>query len=184
MWQFQRRETIVKPYYVQKWEDLYSSDKREFKNTLIKEFQSRCYFTTRRCNLANVEDFNIEHFVPRNKDKTSYKYDFDYNNLFLCDWNYNSWKGNKVDRNFDYDVSDFEQWLEFINNFDEYFEYQYPYDYEIKTLKKSELKIKLVSKNKKPEVERMIKILKLNDYLVDGMTTLAQKRYLQTLTKQ
>jgi hypothetical protein len=186
MWKFVRKNTIP-DFGIRCYKDLEYDENRAFKsrikNILLNEFGYTCYFTEQKH--IDRSEFNIEHFVPRHKDKIGFKYDFWYDNLFLTDKNWNRWKGRNVDLQTTEKV--FLQWLGFIQNFDEYFEFRSFPDIPADLAKELRLKnafgeIRIVAKNQNPQVETMIKTLGLNDYTPTGRDSdrLSVKKYQKT----
>lgn len=184
MWAFtriNRIDSFGKVYY----EDLETEEWLSIKKQLLKEFNFTCYFTDLLHSRKTKEDFkkyNVEHFIPRQKDKITHKYDFMESNLFLADSNWNSWKGNNLDTQTS--EKTFQTWLSYIYDFDTYFETKSFPDIPPELAKMLKLKpsfgeIRIIGKTK--ESAEMIKILCLNTYRPSGSEPLSQKRYLRNL---
>ena len=162
-------ESLEKEY-----KDISMQDKRELREYLLKEFNYKCFFTDL------VDDLSIEHFIPRNKDKIDFKYDFWEPNLFISSRDYNSWKGNKMDQS--YSEQDFLNWLEYISDFDKFFEYELspnPATLQKLNLPEKLITMKLVAKENNAFVLELIEIFGLNKYSPTGRAneTLAHRRY-------
>jgi hypothetical protein len=159
------------------YSDISMQDKRALRDYLMQEFSDKCFFTDL------TTDLSIEHFVPRNKDKITFKYDFWEPNLFISSRDYNSWKGNKMDQK--RTEQDFLNWLEYISDFDKFFEYELSPSPKIMKdleLPNSLIIMKLVAKNNNHFVTELIEIFGLNKYSPTGKIneTLAHRRYWQT----
>lgn len=184
MWQFQRKYQIPKFKEVKYDGKIHS---KKIKNILIKEFNSTCYFTDIVHSQKTHEDirkYNIEHFIPQSKDKTTHKYDFMQDNLFLADADWNSWKGNNVETSVTEET--FQLWLSFIYDFDNQFEFKLfpnisPEIAKILKLKQSFGEIRITGKT--AEASNMIQILQLNSYNSSGRIgeNLSHKRYLKQI---
>ena len=153
------------------------SKKSEIKKCLIETFGKYCFFTeiyytneTDEANTDNTSNFlSIEHFIPRNKDKESRKYDYEWTNLFLSDKIWNN-KKSIVDEEINEEI--YNNWLKFISSPTKYFSY-----YIDKANKLVEIiPNKFIPDENKIEILSLINKLNLNKYETDGIQ-LQSRRY-------
>jgi hypothetical protein len=151
--------------------------KNKIKKCLIETFGKYCFFTeiyypseNDEVDINNINNsLSIEHFIPRNKDKQTNKYDYEWTNLFLSDKIWNN-KKSIVDQEIDEEI--YNNWLKFVSSPSKYFSYHIDKINKLVEI----IPNKSVSDENKIEILFLINKLNLNQYETDGIQ-IQSRRY-------